>query len=159
MGTDVFVTQNYEKLKKIAFKEMSFLSSIEAREDIFHDTLLKCIKQLKSNQITKDDFLPYFSKAVKINGWREMKYANNSLVNDSECDFNDFEDSKCELDTSLIDYELIGEEIKKTFGFKIFEVFMLWSQNYTIQEINDKLNIKNSRYTIDKLKKWLTRYL
>ena len=56
MDKNIFITGHYEKLKKIAFKELAFLSSTDSIEDIFHDTLLKCITQMELNNITEEEF-------------------------------------------------------------------------------------------------------
>jgi hypothetical protein len=157
MISDIFVTRNYEKLKKMALKELSFLSSKDVCEDIFHDTLIKCVEQMKLGKITEEDFILYFAKSIKINGWRELKYATNALRSDDECDFGELEEYSVEMNISNIDYELILNEIEKHFNSEYKLIFKMWSENYTVKEINEYLNINNSRYIIDKLKVWVKK--
>ena len=54
-----------------------------------------------------------------------------------------------------IDFNIILEDIKTTFGVENYDKFMDWLENKTIQEINEAYNCKNSRYIIDKIKNYL----
>ena len=157
MKTDIFVTRNYEKLKKMALKELSFLSSKDACEDIFHDTLIKCIEQMELGKINENDFIPYFAKSIKLNGWRELKYANNALRSDDECDFGELEEYSNEMNISSIDCNTILNDIENHFNSEYKLIFKMWSEDYTVKEINEYLNINNSRYIIDKLKVWVKK--
>lgn len=157
MDKNVFITGHYEKLKKIAFKELAFLSSTELCEDIFHDTLLKCITQLELNNIKEEEFIPYFTKSIKLNGWRELKYAENALRDDNECDFGELEEYSNEMDLAYIDYDYIMNQIQENFNEEYKNIFVLWTENYTVQEINKNFNINNARYIIDKVREWLKK--
>lgn len=157
MDKNIFITGHYEKLKKIAFKELAFLSSTDSIEDIFHDTLLKCITQMELNNITEEEFIPYFTKSIKLNGWRELKYAENALRDENGCDFGELEKYSSETEITCIDYDYIMNQIEEKFDEKYKNIFMLWTHNYTVQEINKKLNINNARYVIDKVKNWLRK--
>ncbi len=157
MKTDIFVTRNYEKLKKMALKELSFLSSKDVCEDIFHDTLIKCVEQMELGKINENDFIPYFAKSIKLNGWRELKYANNALRSDDECDFGELEEYSNEMNVSSIDCNIILNDIENHFNSEYKLIFKMWSEDYTIKEINEYLNINNSRYVVDKLKVWVKK--
>lgn len=155
MKSDIFVTRNYEKLKKMALKELSFLSSKDVCEDIFHDTLIKCVEQMKLGKINEEDFILYFAKSIKINGWRELKYATNALRSNDECDLGELDEYSSEINLSTFDYETILNDIEHNFNLEYKLIFKMWSEDYTVKEINECLNINNSRYIIDKLKVWV----
>jgi hypothetical protein len=112
---------------------------------------------MELGKINENDFIPYFAKSIKLNGWRELKYANNALRSDDECDFGELEEYSNEMNISSIDCSTILNDIEKHFNSEYKLIFKMWSEDYTVKEINEYLNINNSRYIIDKLKVWVKK--
>lgn len=151
-----FISKNYHKLQKIAKREMRKKQSHLFDEDMFHDTLYKCMTQLDDTLLTTDEIIAYFTRAIQINIVRESLYACNKLKSDEEYT----EDDEPIITNSCIpsiDYKNILDNIKNTFDLEYQVVFRMWSEGYTVKEINDELKIKTARYKIDKIKEWLSR--
>jgi hypothetical protein len=149
-----YVAEHYDVLKKIAAKEVSKKICLDYFEDIFHDTLIKCIKQFENKPMEQNEILAYFTRAIQVNVIRETKYAYNSLKTDG-VEIEEWDGDLTEMNISRIDYQNILYDIQKTFSVEWKEVFQLWTEGLTIKEINEKINIKNSRYITDKIKIWL----
>lgn len=158
METKVFfneyVAQHYDALKMIATKEVNKKICSDYIEDIFHDTLIKCIKQLENKPMEQNEILAYFTRAIQVNIIRETKYAYNSLKTDG-VEVEEWDENLNEMNISKIDYQNILKDIESNFSTEWKNIFQLWSEGFTIQEINEKIQINNSRYIVDKLKIWI----
>ena len=149
-----YVAQHYDVLKTIAPKEVSKKICSDYIEDIFHDTLVKCIKQLENKPMEQNEILAYFTRAVQVNIIRETQYAFNSLKTDG-VEIEEWDEDLDEMNLSQIDYQNILNDIETNFSIEWKTIFQLWCEGLTIHEINNKLIIQNSRYIVDKLKKWI----
>lgn len=158
METKVFfneyVAQHYDALKMIATKEVNKKICSDYIEDIFHDTLIKCIKQLENKPMEQNEILAYFTRAIQVNIIRETQYAYNSLKTDG-VEVEEWDVNLNEMNISKIDYQNILNDIESNFSTEWKNIFQLWSEGFTIQEINEKIQINNSRYIVDKLKIWI----
>lgn len=149
-----FVNKSYDVLKNIAIKESNKRIINDSIEDIFHDTLIKCIKQLENKLMSESEYIAYFTKAIQINIIRETQYAYNLLKTDVE-DIENWDGELIETNINSIDFKNILCNIEKTFNEQWKNVFQLWLNGLTIQDINEKLKIRNSRYIVDKVKEWV----
>lgn len=149
-----YVAEHYDVLQKIATKEANKKICSDYIEDIFHDTLIKCIKQLENKPMELNELLAYFTRSVQVNIVRETQYAYNSLKTD-DVEIEEWDEDLDEINTSHIDYHNILNDIENTFSNEWKNIFQLWTEGLTIQEINKELNVSNSRYIVDKLKKWV----
>ena len=154
--TLLFIGKNYELIKKSLKKELRKNRNLEFDEDVFHDTLLKCIEKYNELKFqTDEEFIAYIIVSFKTNLKREKLYAVNAKRYDGEIeDFDSvFEDndSKSNMDTNIL-----IEKICKVFGEDTKNKMVDWLINQmTIEEINNKYNCNNARYTIDKVKKFI----
>lgn len=149
-----FVNKSYDVLKNIAIKESNKRIINDSIEDIFHDTLIKCIQQLENKLMSESEYIAYFTKAIQINIIRETQYAYNLLKTDVE-DIENWDGELTETNINSIDFKNILCNIEKTFNEQWKNVFQLWLNGLTIQDINEKLKIRNSRYIVDKVKEWV----
>lgn len=149
-----YVAQHYDILKMIATKEISKKICSDYIEDIFHDTLVKCIKQLENKLMEQNEIIAYFTRAVQINVIRETQYAYNSLKTDG-VEIEKWNGDLDEMNLSKIDYQNILNDIEIHFSTEWKNIFQLWCEGLTIQDINKTLTINNSRYIVDKLKQWI----
>ena len=153
-----FISDNYEKLQKIAKRELRKKQYHLFDEDIFHDTLYKCMTQLDDTLLTQDEIIAYFTRAIQVNIVRDSLYAYNTLRSNE--DFSEIDEpitfASC---IAEIDYKHILEDIKETFDIEHQVVFRMWAEGFTVKEINKELKIKTARYKVDKLKEWVkTKY-
>lgn len=159
-----FIASNYDKLKEyIRTANNGFIN-----EDIFHETLIRCMSKFNetpnlNNEYLVWNFIPYFIKAYKTNAIREFQYYSNR--NKVDCSFDEYEFSlnpyfgdSCSIET-IIDYNMLFEKVKYEFGIETFEKFSDWMNGYTIEDINKIHSCNNSRYTIDKVRKFLRSHI
>jgi len=151
---NLFIAKNYDVLKNIAIKESNKKTLTDSIQDIFHDTLMKCLKQLENKTMSENEYIAYFTKAIQLNLIRETQYAYNQLKTDVE-NIENWDNELIETNTNSIDYNNILQAIVDKFGYTWKNAFQLWLEGLTIREINQKLNIKNARYIVDQLKEWV----
>ena len=147
-----YVNENYETLKKMMKKEYRKMERNEFDEDIFHETLIKCMDIFKNKEILdENEFKAYLTTSFKINVIRNKQYHVNSMkTNDNIEDLDNIIDMKYN-----IDFNIILENVKTKFGEENYNKFIDWLENKTIQEINKDYNCNNSRYLIDKIRNFI----
>lgn len=161
MKTDVylFISQNYELIKKTLKKELRKNRNLEFDEDVFHDTILKCMEKhsdMKFNN--EEEFLSYIIVSFKTNLKREKLYAYNATKYDGEIDLTNLDIKDTNYNKNNIDIDIILDKIEKEFGEDIANKAYDWIIcQLTIKEINEKYNCKNARYIIDKVKDFIER--
>lgn len=118
-------------------------------EDIFHDTIYKCLITLENKKFDQDYLKSYFFKSFRINMVRFYGYSYNKL------------NSGLEIENSLIpvinnyDEHLDGfgmlDYVKQNYGDESRN--MLWDNltGYTYKEL-DKIYNTNSFYQLNKIK-------
>lgn len=154
--TLLFIGNNYELIKKTLKKELRKNRNLEFDEDVFHDTLLKCIEKYDELKFQNDDeFIAYIIVSFKTNLKRDKLYAVNAKRYDGEIeDFDstfEYDEPKLNMDTNIL-----IEKINKVFGEDTKNKMVDWLINQlTIKEINKKYNCNNARYTIDKVKEYI----
>ena len=123
----------------------------EFDEDIFHDTLLKCMDKFNTDDFNEDEFMPYITTAFKMNVIRSHQYHDVAMRSDTEIEnVNEVIDDK-----HNIDYSIIIDDIKNKFGEDSCNKFLDWLDDKSIKEINETYECNNSRYLIDKIKEYI----
>lgn len=159
MGADAygFISSNYELIKKSVKRDLRGNRKLEFDEDVFHDTLLKCMEKYSDIKFNNDEeFISYIIVSFKTNLKRDKLYAVNSKrydgeIEDFESEFKDISYEKTNIDTD----NLINQ-INVEFGEDSKNKFVDWLINQlTIKDINEKYNCNNSRYIIDKIKEYI----
>lgn len=158
LNVNLFISEKYELIKKTLKKDLRGNRNLSFDEDIFHDTLLKCIEKYDEiNFKTDEEFISYIIVSFKTNLKRDKLYAVNSKRYDGEIEYfaSEFRDSN---DNSDIDINFLIEEIINNFDEESTNKFIDWLINQmTIKDINKKYNCDNSRYTIDKIKDYIKK--
>ena len=101
-----FIANNYNKIKSNISKESIKKLNVELDEDIFHDTLLKCVKTCNKLDLTIDQLSSYIFISYKTNYLRELEYARNKNRDDVDLSLID----DCKPDRLDIDYEKIKDK-------------------------------------------------
>lgn len=124
-------------------------------EDIFHDTLYRCMKSLGQRKMPEEELHAYFFKAFRINMVRHFKYAYNKLQ------------SGIEVESMLIptipyyDGHLDGFDmlnlVKDKFGSEAQKMLWYQLQGHTYRTLNEMYG-KDSYYLLNKIKNYLKSY-
>lgn len=125
-------------------------------EDIFHDTLLKCIEKFENKDMENDsEFVSYLRSAFKTNIMREKLYFRNLQSADVPLE-NIYKPTTPHYN---IDMVLVLNKVEIEFGKLQCEQFQEWVEGASIKELNEKYNISNMRYVIDKIRKYVKKEL
>lgn len=144
------INKKYDHIQKVLKCEW-FKSHIEPfDEDLFHDTLYKCIEKMKERECIESEFLNYIFIAFKYNVIRETMYHRNSMKIDTEITYI----GDCTQNQSM-DYELITNAIREKFGDILCEAFIDWVNGNKITNIESETNIKSIHYKFKKIKEWV----
>ena len=136
----------------------SLLTSLSKRrhecfdEDLFHTTLLNCMKVLGETEMEEREIIGYIIKAFQSNEIREYFYFRNLLRVDLDVQYEENELTPSEE----LDYKMIIEKITKIFGQKDSEQFQLWLEGYCVREIEERYNEDDVTYRLHKIKAWLS---
>lgn len=149
-----YINNHYNEIKRTLKKEYRKLNTSDFDEDIFHETLIKCIEIFETKEtFNENDFMPYIITAFKTNVIRSAQYFSNSMKSNT-----DVENINVETNNKIdIDFNLILNDVKNTFGYENYEKFMDWIENKSIKEINENYNCNNSRYIIDKIRNYINK--
>lgn len=157
-NTRSFINENYNEIKTLLKKECRKLKNLNFDEDVFHDTLIKCMIKNETLNLSNEKFISYLIVSFKTNIKRNKQYFINSKRYDGEIeDFNACNNMKS-FDKNNIDINKILEDVEKNFNEDVKNKFYDWCINQmTINEINNKYNCNNTRYLIDKVKKYIQK--
>lgn len=154
MYTDVlnrYINSNYKSIKKMLKVEWRKMETSEFDEDIFHDTLIKCMDKFNDKDFIEDEFKAYIVSSFKMNVIRSKQYYNVSMKSNDDVETLD----SCISNKLDVDYNIIIRDIRETFGDENCEKFLDWLENKSIKEINETYNCNNSRYLIDKIRNYV----
>lgn len=154
MGDKVTISElisgKYDEIK-------SLLTSLSKRrnecfdEDLFHTTLLNCMKVLGETEMEEREIMAYIIRAFQSNEIREYFYFRNLLRVELDVQYEE------ELTTSdELDYKMIIENIRRVFGQKDSDQFQLWLEGYCVREIEEQYGEDDVTYRLQKIKMWLT---
>lgn len=159
MGADAygFISSNYELIKKSVKRDLRGNRKLEFDEDVFHDTLLKCMEKYSDIKFNNDEeFISYIIVSFKTNLKRDKLYAVNSKRYDGEIEDFELEFKDISYEKTNIDIDNLINQINVEFGEDSKNKFSDWLINQlTIKDINEKYNCNNSRYIIDKIKEYI----
>jgi hypothetical protein len=159
MGADAygFISSNYELIKKSVKRDLRGNRKLEFDEDVFHDTLLKCMEKYSDIKFNNDEeFISYIIVSFKTNLKRDKLYAVNSKRYDGEIEDFESEFKNISYEKTNIDIDNLINQINVEFGEDSKNKFVDWLINQlTIKDINEKYNCNNSRYIIDKIKEYI----
>lgn len=157
MGTDsvpidVYINKNYDKIRRLLVYEWHKKHPTEFDEDLFHNTLLNSLKTLSGCNLTEKEITNYIVAAFKSNTLREALYHKNLMKVDVDVDITNLGES-VEMDD--LDYDRIMQNVEKKFGKGLYEAFKLWTEGYTIKEIEERLDKTQMTYQIKKVREWV----
>lgn len=143
-----YIAVNYEPLKTKFIKSLN-IKGLKFDEDIFHSTLEKCMNyEFNSN----DELENYLFVSLLTNIKRDKLYHYNSKRADMEESPNIHTSSNME---ALADLNIIKDLLYSKFKKEDVDMFLLHSEGYSILELENKYNIKNLTYKINKIKRFL----
>lgn len=154
MYTDVlnrYINSNYKSIKKMLKVEWRKMETSEFDEDIFHDTLIKCMDKFNDKDFIEDEFRAYIVSSFKMNVIRSKQYYNVSMKSNDDVETLD----SCISNKLNVDYNIIIRDVREMFGDENCEKFLDWLENKSIKEINETYNCNNSRYLIDKIRNYV----
>ena len=151
-----FIANNYDKIKSNISKESIKKLNIELDEDIFHDTILKCIKTCNKLDLTVDQLSSYIFVSYKTNYLREQEYARNKNRDDVE-DFSIIDD--CKPDNLDIDYEKIKEIIIDKFGENEWKLFEDYIYGASVSDISKESHEAGLYYRFNKIKNYAKKFI
>lgn len=148
-----YVISNYDYIKTILQKEWFKMKRKEFNEDVFHDTLLKCMKKFETKKFIEKEFMAYTVRSFQTNVLRYNLYFENSKRDSKEVTSIKKEIS----DNETIDFGLLYKKITTKYSQEYCNIFIDWIDGNTIKELNKKYNRKNCRYIIDKVKRFIVQ--
>ena len=146
-----YINSNYNVIYKMLKYEWRKMDSSDFDEDIFHETLIKCMDKFNEKSFDENEFKAYITSSFKMNVIRSKQYYNVSMKSDTDVETLD----SCITNKFNCDFNTIVEDIKDTFGDESCEKFLDWLEDKSIKEINETYNCKNSRYLIDKIRSYV----
>lgn len=131
-----YVESNFNKLlKKIQNKSKQ--EKLAFDEDVFMDTIVKCLTSIDNNIITDSDIEKYFWKAYKCNVLSKLSKEGfkDVLQIDELNDDDDVADEEYNEDIDKI-VNTISLKIKEEFGVEIYDAWILHvCHDYTYNEL------------------------
>lgn len=149
-----YLTINYNNLKE-KIKRILFLENIKFDEDIFHTTLCNCHNLFMNNSLSffnENNLEAYLYNSVKINIFRDKKYASNkynfTIINENDLKSDNDMNYFCDLN-------IIMESIKNEFGEVLSIAYYDNINGESISSLQNKLDIKNLKQKIKNIKKYI----
>lgn len=150
-----YIANHYSEIRNNIEKESIKKFGCEIDEDIFHDTILKCLKTNNKLDLTKDKLINYIFISYKTNYLRELEYARNKNRDDIEVSNLDNIDN----DRYYIDYNNIKNIIINKFGKKEWSLFEDYIYGESIQDISKENSEKGLYYRFNKIKAYAKQYI
>lgn len=150
-----FIANNYDKIKSNISKESIKKLGVELDEDIFHDTLLKCVKTCNKLDLTIDQLSSYIFISYKTNYLRELEYARNKNRDDVDLSLID----DCKPDRLDIDYEKIKCIIVDQFGESEWKLFEDYIYGASISDISKESHETGLYYRFNKIKNYAKKFI
>lgn len=145
-----FISDNYENIKRNLKKG---LTTYIFDEDIYHDTLLKCM--LLNIDLTDKEMYNYIFIAFKTNLNREANYHRNTMTD--RMDDNDTETFFYSQDfVSLMDYNGLLSCLHRHFKDTDVQCFEKWVHGHPIREIEESFHVSGMTYRINLIRKYIS---
>lgn len=146
-----YINHNYNKIKTLLKKEWYKIKQTQFDDDIFHDTLLKCIEKFDNTNFVESEFMAYIVRSFQNNTLRNDMYFINTKRDEKEIttikQTIEYKDS--------IDIDMLYNNISSKFSLVYCKIFSDWLEGRTIKDLNQKYNKTNCRYIIDKIKQYI----
>lgn len=147
---DMYMIKNYDKLKLELIKYCKH-NGIIFDEDVFHDTLIKCLDKVSD----MSNFNNYLFVSFRNNMAREKLYHRNlmhsELPDNYEQSINDTE--------VLVEYNDLQRLLKQQFGEVLTEIFNKHLEGYSIKELEEMYNTTQLTYKLKKIKDFCKKHL
>ena len=147
-----WIAKIYNELKEGLNRESRKCWSKLLDEDIFHDTIIKCIDTCKENELTPEQLKNYIFISYKRNYIREQEYVRNK----NRSDLPEGYDISV-LDDINIDYEFVKKKVIEVFGedeWRLFEDYIYGSKVSDIERDNSE---KGFYYRFNKIKNYVKK--
>lgn len=130
---------------KTKMQKMAYKAKIGFDEDIFMDTLVKCMHSFKNPSPTNDDVDRYFWSAFRQNTYTSI--SRDRLRNRVNIETLPESIDESEYDETIDDIaNMMEEEIRSTFGDNVYEAWALHvCENKTYKEL-DRLGYEGMNY-------------
>lgn len=149
-----WIAKMYNELKNGLSRESQKCWSKPLDEDVFHDTIIKCVDTCKKNELTIEQLKNYIFISYKRNYLRELEYARNKNKIDLPKEFDIEVDDKYNTD-----YNFIKSKIIENFGEKEWELFEDYIYGAKVSEIERENDEKGLYYRFNKIKNYIKRLL
>lgn len=138
--------EEFETFKR-KIKSLSFKNNIIFNEDVFMETIVRCMVTFSKENATRSDIEHYFWRAFKQNSF--SYFSRNKFKNSVK--FEVYHETKpdTEYNTDIDDIvDLLKDEVEKEFGSEIFNAWILHiCYDYTYAELEKRgyegLNLHN----------------
>lgn len=145
------VSNSYNRIRTCAKNEWKKYHASTFDEDLFHDTIIKCMETLDKKELQENEIMAYINSSFKTNILRDTQYARNIKKN---------EDDPYQIvipisDKPKIDIDIVREDIANVFTESESDMFNDWLDGMTIKEINEKYESSKARYIIDRIKEYI----
>lgn len=147
-----WIAKIYNELKEGLNRESRKCWSKPLDEDIFHDTIIKCIDTCKENELTPEQLKNYIFISYKRNYIREQEYARNK----NRSDLPEGYDISI-LDDINIDYEFIKKKVIKVFGEDEWRLFEDYIYGFKVSDIERDNSEKGLYYRFNKIKNYVKK--
>lgn len=145
-----YIENNYEKIKRLLVYEWHKKYTNDFDEDLFHSTLMNSLKTLSGCNLTEKEMKNYIVAAFKANSIRETLYHRNSTKVDTEVNYVGEM-----IETDDLDYDRIMHSVDMEFGEELGQAFRLWTEGYTIKDLEEKTGKSQLTYQIKKIREWI----
>lgn len=135
-----YIESNFNDLRKKT-ENKSRKEKMCFNEDVFMDTIVKCLTNFSKETITVTEIEKYFWKAYKQNIYSKFSRDDfNNMVDFDDCDIDIIDEDYNEDIDNIV--EIIKNEVKQKFGPTIYDAWLLHvCNNYTYTEL-EKIGYK-----------------
>ena len=151
----MIVAYHYYDLKNIAIRETRKFThgQVDIDQDLFHTGLMNMVTCLSNSPITLRQAKGYWYTVYRNGLLRKGDYAEQKYRDDNEFKEGLYESRPQNLEGS-VDTNTMLSDIEETFSDD-FQLFMDYVEGYTLVELDEKYNIRNSDYRIRKIRKYV----
>lgn len=150
-----YVADNYKEIEKKIRERLDKLG-LGFDHDVFYDTLLKCDDILsKKENISENDMMGYLWSAMKINMYREMRYARNCMTDEITEEVYEICDEKDETDEK---FKEVSDLIVEKFGKELYSLFLEHACGKTYEELIEKSGDKKLKYKFRCIREYVRRH-
>lgn len=136
-----FIKSNYDDIKCV-IKFNCIKKKVTWSEDVFHDTIIKCLEKVKE----LPNYIGYIVRAYKNNLINTNKHENR-MTYVSETPEEPYETVECKYDVDAI-YRILTAQ----YGPELIHLFKLWLTGYSVREIEEKYHKVKLTYQFKKIK-------